>query len=76
VGWSSGLELSAVGYNLLGWHFALGAALTLAVAVHAGLRAKPIRRRDLAGRSRPGTRRRGFETLASQGAARSPRGII
>jgi hypothetical protein len=43
-------ELSAVGYNLLGWHFALGVVLTLAVAVHAGLRAKPIRRRDLAGR--------------------------
>jgi hypothetical protein len=50
VGRSSGLELSAGGYNLLGWHFALGAALTLAVAVHAGLRAKSIRRRDLAGR--------------------------
>ncbi len=50
VAWSSGFELSAAGYNLLGWHFALGAALTLAVAVHAGLRVKPIRRRDLPGR--------------------------
>jgi hypothetical protein len=50
VGWSSGFVLSAAGYNLLGWHFALGAVLTLAVAVHAGLRAKPIRRPDLAGR--------------------------
>jgi DMSO/TMAO reductase YedYZ molybdopterin-dependent catalytic subunit len=50
VGWSSGLQLSAGGYNLLGWHFALGAVLTLAVAVHALLRAKPLRRRDLAGR--------------------------
>ncbi len=50
VGWSSGLKLSAGGYNLLGWHFALGAVLTLAVAVHALLRAKPLRRRDLAGR--------------------------
>jgi cytochrome b561 len=50
VGWSSGLQLSALGYNLLGWHFALGVVLTLAVALHAGLRAKPIRRRDLAGR--------------------------
>jgi hypothetical protein len=50
VGWSSGLQLSAGGYNLLGWHFALGAVLTLAVAVHALLRAEPLRRRDLAGR--------------------------
>jgi DMSO/TMAO reductase YedYZ molybdopterin-dependent catalytic subunit len=50
VGWSSGLKLSAAGYNLLGWHFALGVVLTVAVAVHALLRAKPLRRRDLAGR--------------------------
>jgi cytochrome b561 len=50
VGWSSGLQLYASGYNLLGWHFTLGAVLTLAVAVHALLRAKPLRRRDLAGR--------------------------
>jgi hypothetical protein len=50
VGWSSGVELWAGGYNLLNWHFALGVVLTIAVAVHAGLRAKPLRRRDLAGR--------------------------
>jgi DMSO/TMAO reductase YedYZ molybdopterin-dependent catalytic subunit len=50
VGWSSGLELSAGGYNLLGWHFALGVVLTIAVAVHAVLRAKPLRRRDVVGR--------------------------
>ncbi len=50
VGWSSGLELSAAGYNLLGWHFALGLVLTIAVAVHALLRAKPLRCRDLVGR--------------------------
>jgi DMSO/TMAO reductase YedYZ molybdopterin-dependent catalytic subunit len=50
IGWSSGFELSAAGYNLLGRHFALGAVLTVALAVHAGLRAKPLRRRDLAGR--------------------------
>jgi DMSO/TMAO reductase YedYZ molybdopterin-dependent catalytic subunit len=50
LAWSSGLELSAGGYNLLGWHFALGVVLTIAVAVHAVLRAKPLRRRDLAGR--------------------------
>src|ERR671914_529928 len=50
VGWSRGVELSAVGCSLLGWHFALGLVLTIAVAVHAVLRAKPLRRRDLAGR--------------------------
>jgi DMSO/TMAO reductase YedYZ molybdopterin-dependent catalytic subunit len=50
VGWSSGLELFAGGYNLLGWHFAVGTLLTVTVGVHALLRAKPLRRRDLAGR--------------------------
>jgi Oxidoreductase molybdopterin binding domain len=50
VGWSSGLRASAGGYNLLGWHFAFGAVLTVAVAVHALLRAKRLRRRDVAGR--------------------------
>ena len=45
-----GLELSAGGYNLLDWHFALGVVLTTAVAVHAVLRAKPLPRRDLPGR--------------------------
>jgi cytochrome b561 len=50
VGWSSGAQLSAGGYNLLNWHFALGVVLTIAVAVHAVVRAKPLRRRDLAGR--------------------------
>lgn len=50
VGWSSGAQLSAGGYNLLNWHFALGVVLTIAVAVHAFVRAKPLRRRDLTGR--------------------------
>jgi DMSO/TMAO reductase YedYZ molybdopterin-dependent catalytic subunit len=50
VGWSSGAQLSAGGYNLLNWHFALGLVLTITVAVHAVVRAKPLRRRDLAGR--------------------------
>jgi cytochrome b561 len=48
--WSSGAQLSFAGYNLLNWHFALGTALTLVVLGHALLRAKPLRRRDLAGR--------------------------
>ena len=50
LGWSSGFNVSAAGYNLLGWHFAFGAVLTAAVVVHAVLRAKPIRRRDIVGR--------------------------
>ena len=48
--WSSGLQLSLAGYNLLNWHFALGTALTLVVLGHALLRAKPLRPADLAGR--------------------------
>ena len=48
--WSSGVQLSLAGYNLLNWHFALGTALTLVVLGHALLRAKPLRRADLAGR--------------------------
>jgi hypothetical protein len=50
VGWSSGAQLSVGGYNLLNWHFALGVVLTVAVAAHAVVRAKPLRPRDLAGR--------------------------
>ena len=50
VGWSSGAQLFAGGYNLLNWHFALGVVLTIAVTLHAVVRAKPLRRRDLAGR--------------------------
>ena len=48
--WSSGFQLSFAGYNLLGWHFALGTALALVVLGHALLRGKPLRRADIAGR--------------------------
>jgi DMSO/TMAO reductase YedYZ molybdopterin-dependent catalytic subunit len=48
--WSSGLDLSVAGYNVLGWHFVLGTLLTVVVITHALARAKPIRRADLAGR--------------------------
>jgi hypothetical protein len=50
IAWSTGARLSLGGYNLLAWHFALGGALTVAVGTHAVIRAKPLRRRDLAGR--------------------------
>jgi DMSO/TMAO reductase YedYZ molybdopterin-dependent catalytic subunit len=59
--WSSGGSLSLAGYNLLNWHVALGALLGIAVLVHAVLRAKPLRVRDV--RSR-----RQFLTAAAVGA--------
>lgn len=45
--WSSGGDVSLAGYNLLGWHFATGLVLCLLVALHALLRAKPLRARDV-----------------------------
>ena len=48
--WSSGLDVSLAGYNVLSWHFALGTVLTLVVVTHALARAKPVRRADLTGR--------------------------
>lgn len=45
--WSSGADLYAVGFNLLNWHMALGVWLTIAVSLHARLRARPLRGRDL-----------------------------
>jgi DMSO/TMAO reductase YedYZ molybdopterin-dependent catalytic subunit len=48
--WSSGVQLSFAGYNLLNWHFALGTVLALVVLGHALLRGKPLRRADIAGR--------------------------
>ena len=48
--WSSSVQLSFAGYNLLNWHFALGTALALVVLAHALMRGKPLRRADVAGR--------------------------
>ena len=48
--WSDGVTVAAGGYSLLSWHDALGAILAIAVATHMALRAKRLRRRDLAGR--------------------------
>jgi DMSO/TMAO reductase YedYZ molybdopterin-dependent catalytic subunit len=59
--WSSGGDLVFAGYNLLNWHVALGALLGAAVLVHAALRARPLRVRDV--RSR-----RQFLTAAAVGA--------
>ena len=59
--WATGWSASPGGYSVLVWHSALGAALTLAVAVHLALRAKRPRRRDIADR-------RQFLQLAAFGA--------
>lgn len=48
--WSGGVAVAPAGYSLLSWHDGLGALLAIAVALHMGLRAKRLRRRDLAGR--------------------------
>lgn len=48
--WASGGDLLIAGYNLLGWHMALGTLLALFVLLHAALRARPIRGRDVANR--------------------------
>lgn len=48
--WSSGGNLFFVGWNLLNWHITLGVLLTLAVGMHAQVRSKPLRARDLAHR--------------------------
>ena len=48
--WSGGVAVAPAGYSLLSWHDGLGAILAIAVAIHMTVRAKRLRRRDLAGR--------------------------
>jgi DMSO/TMAO reductase YedYZ molybdopterin-dependent catalytic subunit len=48
--WAAGVAPSPAGYSLLAWHDTLGAVLLASVAAHMLLRAKPLRRRDLAHR--------------------------
>ena len=48
--WSGGVAVAPAGYSLLSWHDCLGAILAVAVAIHMVVRAKRLRRRDLAGR--------------------------
>lgn len=52
LAWSSGIgtELFFAGYNLLNWHYILGAVLAALVLAHAVVRAKRPRRADLADR--------------------------
>lgn len=48
--WATGVNGAPAGYSVLVWHTALGAVLALAVGVHLALRARPLRRRDVANR--------------------------
>jgi DMSO/TMAO reductase YedYZ molybdopterin-dependent catalytic subunit len=48
--WATGANGNVAGYSLLVWHTALGAALTIGVAVHLAMRAKKPRMRDVANR--------------------------
>jgi DMSO/TMAO reductase YedYZ molybdopterin-dependent catalytic subunit len=48
--WAGGVDADFLGYSVLGWHDALGAALAVAVVAHMVLRAKLLRGRDLAHR--------------------------
>jgi DMSO/TMAO reductase YedYZ molybdopterin-dependent catalytic subunit len=50
VMWAAGMTPSPAGYSLLSWHDALGAVLAAAVIAHIVVRAKPLRRRDVADR--------------------------
>jgi hypothetical protein len=50
IAWSFGVRLSAAGYNLMNWHWVFGGLLAAAVLAHALARARPLRRRDVAGR--------------------------
>jgi hypothetical protein len=68
VWWALGGTLVVAGYNLLNWHILFGLALTLLVSLHMLARARPLRRRDLAGR-RQVLR---FGALALAGAALWP----
>jgi hypothetical protein len=64
--WSQGVVVAPAGYSLLSWHDGLGAILAIAVAVHMMVRAKRLRRRDLAGRRQflTATGLAGFAVLA------------
>jgi len=48
--WSEGVAVAPAGYTLLSWHDALGVVLAIAVVAHMALRAKRLRRRDVADR--------------------------
>jgi hypothetical protein len=48
--WSGGGRITIAGYTLLSWHLVLGYVLTAAVTVHAFIRRRPTRIRDLADR--------------------------
>ena len=52
VVWVSGGNVSLAGFNLLNWHILLGFVVTAAIGLHMLVRARRLRKRDLAGRRR------------------------
>jgi DMSO/TMAO reductase YedYZ molybdopterin-dependent catalytic subunit len=52
IWWVEGGNWNFADFNLLNWHIALGILLALALLLHMFVRAKRLRRRDLAGRRR------------------------
>jgi DMSO/TMAO reductase YedYZ molybdopterin-dependent catalytic subunit len=48
--WANGADPAIAGYTMLAWHEALGAFVLLVVAAHMVVRAKPLRKRDVAER--------------------------
>jgi DMSO/TMAO reductase YedYZ molybdopterin-dependent catalytic subunit len=52
IAWVAGGTLVVAGYNLLNWHLVFGYLLTAVVSLHMIVRAKPLRRQDIADRRR------------------------
>ena len=60
--WSSGGDPLIAGYNLLSWHMVFGTLVVVVVLIHAIMRRKPLRVRDITPSSNAG--RRQFLVLA------------
>ena len=52
IWWVTGGDVYFVGFNLLNWHIILGFVVTAAIVFHMFVRAKRLRKRDIAGRRR------------------------
>jgi DMSO/TMAO reductase YedYZ molybdopterin-dependent catalytic subunit len=50
IAWVAGGTLVVAGYNLLNWHLVFGYLLAFVVSLHMLVRAKPLRRQDIAQR--------------------------
>src|SRR6266700_1733088 len=52
IWWVTGGDVYFVGFNLLNWHIMLGFVVTASIVFHMFVRAKRLRKRDIAGRRR------------------------